>query len=98
MFAIKQALMFIKSNQNICANVVIFTDSLSSVFLLLNRSLSTYLFIVYNIQEIIHNLLPHVCVRIQYVPGHEGIGGNEVADRATKEAHGNVELERAQVV
>ena len=94
MFAIKQALMFIKTNKNICANVVIFTDSLSSVFLLLDRAPSTYLFIVYDIQEIIHNLLPVICVRIQHVPGHKGIHGNEVTDGAAKEAHGNVELER----
>ena len=65
--------------------------------MLLDRSPSTYLFIVYDIQEIIHNLLPDICVRIQYVPGHEGITGNEVADGAAKEAHGNIELERAQV-
>ena len=65
--------------------------------MLLDRSPSTYLFIVYDIQEIIHNLLSDICVRIQYVPGHKAIPGNEVADAAAREAHGDVELERAQV-
>ena len=85
------------NNKNICANVVIFTDSLSSVFLFMDRSPSTYLFIVYDMHEIIHNLLSDICVRIQYVPGHKGITGNEVADGAAKEALDNIELERARV-
>ena len=49
-------------------NVVIFTDSLSSIYLLLERSPSTYLFIVCDIQRIIHELLPEVYVRVQLVP------------------------------
>ena len=54
---------------------------------------STYLFIVYDIQRSVHDLLPDVCVKIQYIPGHKNIG-NEMTNRAAKDAHGNMELER----
>ena len=65
--------------------------------MLLDRSPSTYLYIVYDIQRPVHDLLPDVCVKIRYIPGHKNIIGNEMVDRAVKDAHGNMELERVQV-
>ena len=50
LFTIKKALIYIKTNRHMLTNVVIFTDSLSSIYLLLNRSPSTPLEFVFQEQ------------------------------------------------
>ena len=49
-------------------------------------------------QRTVHDLLPDVCVKIQYTPGHKNIIGNEMADGVAKDTHANMKkLKRVQV-
>jgi ribonuclease HI len=90
LFAIKQALLYIKENMaNLTTNIVILTDSMSSVYLLLDRSPKNYMFIVHEVQNLVIELNSAHYVMIQYLPAHKDIAGNELADTAAKEAHKN---------
>jgi ribonuclease HI len=84
LFGILQALIFLSSlPTTTCA--VIFTDSLSSLFLLSTSRLSSYSSIVLAIHR---NLLlfPLRGVHLQWIPAHCSISGNEAADAVAKEA------------
>ena len=87
MFAIKQALNWIKSNPTISDKIVIFSDSLSSIYLLMDRSPTTHLYIAYYIQKLLFELSGIVDIKIQFIPGHKDIPGNESADQAATAAH-----------
>jgi ribonuclease HI len=90
LYAIYQALLLIKESKAITSlNVVIFTDSLSSIYLLLNRFPTHYMYITYSIQKIIFELNKALIVKIQFIPGHKDIAGNEEADQGAKDAHNN---------
>ena len=73
-------------------NVTIFTDSLSSVEAIKNRSNVHPL--VNSIHRRLHSLLGRLTVQFVWVKAHVGIQGNEQADSAAKEA---ASLHRAKV-
>lgn len=84
LFAILKALMFI-SGQLQPQRVVIYTDSQASLHLLLSRRPATSRGIVFDIQRLLRHLTgPGWEVRLQWVPSHIGILGNEVADKDAK--------------
>ena len=87
LFAIKEGLSWSQTNLLQSENIVIFTDSQSSICLIRDRQPTSYLSLIFDIQNKIMSLLPSHEVRIQYVPGHRGIEGNEAADRAANDAH-----------
>jgi len=60
---------------------------MSSVAILHNRTPKTYLHITFKIQNLLTQLSQHILVKIQYVPAHKDIPGNEMADLAAKAAH-----------
>ena len=66
---------------------MIFTDSLSSLHLLANRRPRHYSPDVFNIQSLLLSLNSSRSVKLQFVPSHKGIVGNEAADAAAREAH-----------
>jgi hypothetical protein len=67
--------------------VVIFTDSLNSLFLISDLKPKRYINLVFNIQDKLISLSSAHEIRLQFVPGHRGIAGNEAADQSAKEAH-----------
>ena len=79
--AIDAALKYLKSNPQIM-NSVIFTDSYSSVTLLRNRK--TREPIARGIITMLWELNINRNIFIQWIPGHQGIRGNEMADNAAK--------------
>ena len=87
LFAIKEALCWSQTNLLHSENIVIFTDSQSSICLIRNRQPDSYLSLIFDVQNKIMSLMPSHEVRIQYVPGHRGISGNEAADQAARDAH-----------
>ena len=89
MFAIYQALLLAPKNMSTETGLVIYTDSLSSVLALQNHNNKPYLFLYFKINELIQKLRSKFVVKVQYIPSHKGIRGNEVADEAAKAAHDN---------
>jgi ribonuclease HI len=87
LFAIREGLSWSQTNLLQSENVVIFTDSQSSICMIRDRQPTSYLSLIFEIQNKIMSLMPSHEVRIQYVPGHRGIEGNEAADRAANDAH-----------
>jgi ribonuclease HI len=87
LFAIREALCWSQTNLLQSENIVIFTDSQSAICLIRDRQPASYLNLVFDVQTRIMSLMPSHEVRIQYVPGHRGILGNEAADRAARDAH-----------
>ena len=85
--AILKALQYVSDNMSHESRVVIYTDSLSGIILLRNRNIKNYTAAVYQIHKIINTLRDRMTVRIQYIPGHKNIEGNEIADKLAKEAH-----------
>ena len=83
LFAITQALLWARANLASTGQLVILTDSLNSVALLSSRRPSSYLCEVFRAQRLLL-LLNSTCaaVRVQFVPSHRSIPGNEAADRA----------------
>ena len=89
LYAIHEALKFIETKL-VAKKTVVYTDSLSSLLLLLNNKSKKYLPTCYQVQELILKLNMCNKVVLQYIPGHKGIEGNELADLAAKAAHNNM--------
>jgi len=87
LFAIHEALNWSLTNLSPAEKLVIFTDSQASISLIKNRRPKSYLHLIFKIQTKLMSLLSSHEVFLQYIPGHKGIGGNEVADQAAAEAH-----------
>lgn len=92
LFSILKALEYVQRNVRVSKGVVIYSDSLSSIKVLKNRKCHTYSEVVYNIQKLVVSLNSSFPVKIQYIPGHKNIKGNEMADSLAKEAHNNDQL------
>ena len=84
LFGILQALIFLSSHQA-TTPAVIFTDSLSSLFLLSSSRLSSYSPLILAIHRHL-SLFPLKSVHLQWIPAHCAIPGNEAADAVAKEA------------
>ena len=87
LFAILQALKYISQHCTNTNGIVIYTDSLSSVLALQNRFCNSHIPLLYAIHDYIHNILQTYTIKLQYVPSHSQIAGNEMADGAAKGAH-----------
>ena len=57
------------------------------MYLLMDRSPASYLNITYYIQNLLSELYGIVDIKIQYIPEHKDIPGNESADQAATAAH-----------
>ena len=64
-------------------SVVIYSDSQAALSLIKNRDPKSNINLVYKIQEIINKANPG-SIRLQYVPAHIGIYGNETVDSIAK--------------
>lgn len=87
LFAISQATNYVINNVEEAVGVVIYTDSLSSVQSLGNIKTKNYIPLIYKVQANILIILNRFPIKIQYVPGHSGIEGNEMADLTAKAGH-----------
>ncbi|KAF2347802.1 Ribonuclease H domain [Trinorchestia longiramus] len=85
--AIHEALSWISENSAPSDKYVIFTDSLSSLYLIRSTKPKYYIPLVYNIQYKLINIISSHCIRLQFIPGHRGVSRNEAADSAAKAAH-----------
>ncbi|MPC79152.1 hypothetical protein E2C01_073666 [Portunus trituberculatus] len=92
LFPIQQALSHLHSFHP-TGKAVVYTDSLSSLHLLLSRHLSTSTFLVYHIQQaLLHLATQGWEITLQWMPSHSGIHGNEVADTSAKMALSSVNI------
>ena len=89
LYAIWKALEFLSTQ--ILYRGVIYSDSLSSISLIKGRDTKRYLPMCFKIQRLLMDMNRMKSVHIQYVPGHKGIEGNELADLAASSAH-NLDL------
>jgi len=88
LFAISKAIEYTKTNN--ITKFVIFTDSLSSIMLLAGRKHNSFRHLVHYIRrELLRVSDESGKAVIQWVPAHRGIHGNELADKAAKEAGGS---------
>ncbi|KAF2351861.1 Ribonuclease H domain [Trinorchestia longiramus] len=85
--AIHEALSWISENSAPSDKYVIFTDSLSSLYLIPSTKPKYYIPLVYNIQNKLINIISSHCIRLQFIPGHRGVSGNKAADSTAKAAH-----------
>ncbi|KAF2355924.1 Ribonuclease H domain [Trinorchestia longiramus] len=85
--AIHEALSWISENSAPSDKYVIFTDSLCSLYLIRSTKPKYYIPLVYNIQNKLINIISSHCIRLQFIPGHRGVSGNEAADSTAKAAH-----------
>ena len=92
--AILKALEYVKNNCHYInkKGIVIYTDSLSGVSLLKNMKLLSYSELVYNIHKLIVEIRNKYPIVVQYIPAHNGIKGNEMADKLAKESHSNEDI------
>ena len=95
LYAIKQALLYILEevfDENNITNVVIYTDSLSSIQTIKNPCPRNYIYLVFTIHDMIKSITDRMKIVIQFIPGHKNIKGNELADLAANAAHNNDEV------
>ncbi|XP_045137166.1 uncharacterized protein LOC123519726 [Portunus trituberculatus] len=92
LFALLQALIYLRTSHP-KSMVVIYTDSRSSLSLLLSRQPSSVTILVHSIQStFLHLLNTGWDITFQWVPSHSGIRGNEVVDAAAKMALTHVNI------
>ena len=85
-FAISQALSYLESLDTVADKAVILSDSKSALQALENRSKSSREAIT-QCRQSAHDLLQRGCqISFCWIPSHVNIPGNELADRAAKEA------------
>lgn len=86
LFAIHQALVHMELNY-MGGKAVIYTDSLSSLYLLLSHNPSSSTTLVHTIQyALIHLHAKGWSITLQWIPSHSNICGNEVTDAAARRA------------
>ena len=91
LFALSEALKYVKENIIKAYGVVIYTDSQSGIYLLQNTRPRTNIHLVFDIQSLMLELNYRFPVLIQFIPGHKNIQGNEMADLAAKAGHNLLE-------
>ena len=94
LFGIKKALEWVALNEVLMPkkDIVILTDSLSSLQTIENPSSSSHLKLANSINKIAEILHENGChITLQWVAAHTGLTGNECADRLAKQAHSLVE-------
>ena len=97
LFAILKALQYVNDNAQFQKGIVIYSDSLSGIMLLRSRRLNNYTEIIYHIHKIIKIMSLTTEIKIQYIPGHKDIQGNELADKLAKEAHNNDTIDNTMI-
>ena len=86
--AISEALDYIKTFDGPQTNFIIYTDSMSSIQLLKEQKNRSYLYYAFKIyQQIAKILSSGANVKLQFIPGHKNIEGNELADLVANSAH-----------
>ena len=91
LYAIYKALSHIDSNLN--NDVIILTDSKTALLLIKSSTPKTYKNIVFQIQVQILHLSMQRNIHLHWVKGHQGVTGNEIADKAANKAHSNAQIE-----
>ena len=86
LFAIRKALEYIGEHEK-STNSVVLSDSRVALQLISNRNAKTYKKVVNDIQEMIIENKEHI--NLQWVQGHRGLRGNQIADGLVKEGHNN---------
>ena len=93
LFAIKQALLYIKEeyfDKSISVDrIAIYSDSLSSIKIIKNPCPRNYIYLVFSIHKLLKTMMDIINIVIQFIPGHKNIQGNEMADLAANAAHCN---------
>uniref|UniRef100_A0A8D8R1P1 ribonuclease H n=1 Tax=Cacopsylla melanoneura TaxID=428564 RepID=A0A8D8R1P1_9HEMI len=85
--AIYEALKYLQENHVINKQIKIVTDSMSSIQSISNNNWkNNNIFIVTEIKKILKILMDNNEIKLVWVPGHEGIKGNEEADRIAGQA------------
>jgi len=87
-YAIKAAVEYVNNDDNRHdINIAIFSDSLSAIEAIEKSRLSTFTSTATDIVDIIHCLKnKNIYTKVIWIPGHVGIIGNELADRAAKKS------------
>ena len=91
--AIKEALDWVSQQQN-QNNIVILSDSQTSLHLIKQRKVKSYKYIISKIQKHIIDMTKNgTSIHIQWIPGHTGIEGNDIADSLANQGRHSEMLE-----
>ena len=92
LFALYQSILYIYNERdNLNNRYVILTDSMASL-LILEGSSRSYIYLVNNIKQLLHELKNKCMIVLQWIKAHAGITGNEIADRAAKLGHSHTTI------